>query len=189
MPGRLDPQDMWQWGWDRSQQNYGDVAGAKSSFAGLNTTGDVRSKFGIPTDTSSIYAPLRRRLATQRGGALSSAATRMRGGTALPESTMLPIEGEFAGAESSLASEEARSNIGQQDFLAQMLQSVLGEQDRFSLGKGGLMSSILGGMQGQVGQKRQQDYQLQDPTFGDYLMQIIGKGADVAGAAAGAPTA
>ena len=188
MAGRLDPQDMWQWGWDRSQENYADVAGTKDAFAGITGVGDVRSKFGIPTDTSSIYAPLRRRLATQRGGALSSAATRIRGGTALPESTMLPIEGQFAGAESSLASSEAQSDIGQQDLVAQMLQSILGQKNQFALGKGGLMGSVLGGMQGQVGQKRQQDYQLQDPTFMDYMMQIIGKGADVAGAAAGAPT-
>jgi hypothetical protein len=183
---RTDPMDIEQWAFDRQQEDYGDVSGMKSAFAGLSTPGDVKSKFGLTSNVSSIYAPLRRRLATQRGSALSSAATRMRGGTALPESTMLPIEGQFAGAEAGLESSEAQSQIGQEDFTAQLMRSIMGEQDQFGLQKAGLQSNIAAGVGAGADRKRQADYSQRDPTLADYLMQIVGPAANVWGAYAGA---
>jgi hypothetical protein len=184
---RTDLADIYQWSADRQMEDYGDLSGMKSAFAGISTPGDVKSRFGLSSNVSSIYAPLRRRLATQRGSALSSAATRQRGGTALPEAGMLPIEGQFAGAESDLASSEAGAQIGQEDSTANLMRSILGEQDQFGLQKAGLRSNIAGNVGAGAQRQRQLDYALQDPSFGDYLMQIIGQGSKVAAAAAGAP--
>ena len=171
---RPDPQDQWQTGFEGASGALRGAQGLQSGFSGINTAGDIRSRYGLGTSTASVYDPLRRNLGASRGSALARASARS-GGSATPGSSLFnPIESAFAGQEENLASQQGQSELGQQDFIANLLQSAMGSQDQFNLQKQGLIGSLSQGLMGGSLAKRQADYSQQDPQFMQYLMQLLG---------------
>jgi len=147
------------------------------SGAGVKTLEDLKRSYGIgPSRIGDIFGAKRRNLANRRGQALSSASARLGTRVATPESIFTPIEGEFAGAFGELEAQEAGAEVGQENFLTQLLNSVRQGENQFQLGKQGLQLSALG-------QQFQQDYYEQNqPGWLDDLLSGIGVGAQGAGA-------
>ncbi len=180
---RPDLQDMFYGNIAQEQDLANRLRGSRSAFSGLNTAGDIRSRFGLGGDTSGIYAPLHRALSRNRGDALARASARAGGSASREGSIFAPIESAYGGAEEQLYGAQGQSDLQQQQLVAQLLQGSMGAQDTYGLNQTGMLGSLLGGMNQQIGQHRQLDYQLQDPGFMDYLMQVLGMGSRVGAAA------
>jgi hypothetical protein len=92
-----------------------------------STPEEVSQRFGISSDVSGVYNPLKRNLATGLSRARGAAAARG-GRSATPENLFAPIEGSFAESLGSLESEEGKSKIGREDFIARLLDEFLGKR-------------------------------------------------------------
>lgn len=145
-------------------------------FGDVNTTQDVGRKFGISSDVSGVYNPLRRNLSTQLARSRSAAASR-RGNSATPEYSFLPAEQDYFSALGGLESSEAGAKIGREDTIANLLRSVLGERQQFGAQKLGMKGSALGGKQGAIG-----NYlgSLSGSSLFDDLLSLGGTAASIA---------
>lgn len=181
---RPDPQDLWQYAFSQGAGALGELSGLQSKFAGLNTAGDVQSRFGLGKDTSAIYDPLRRNAASMNQQGLARASARS-GGSATPGTSLFdPLEMAYGQQQNQLNSQQAGSDIQQQDFIASILQGAMGSQDQFGLQKSGMQGSMAQGLMGGVNQYMSGQYNQQDPGFSQYLMKLLGMGAQI-GAALG----
>lgn len=170
---------------EQGQNALNQLAGMESGFKGLNTTRQVRSKFGI-TDPSQMFTPLFQNLATNRARQLAGAGMRA-GRSASPEMTFSNIEEGYGNALSSLLGEKARSSQEQERFVAGLLGQSLGSQDEFGLRKTGQMGNMANQLaQTGIGLK-QAEYATREPSLFDILSTILAGGVDVAGKFAGAP--
>lgn len=171
-----------------------EIDGMNSSYSGLNDAGGVRKKFGITPITEGsikktvggIYDPLRRNLATRRAQGLSSARSRMGiAGSAMPEGYFSPVEEYFSGAFGNLessagqAEQQERGRMTQQEeFVASLLNDVLGKQDNFGFNKTGLK------LQGQGAKSDATSRYLQSlsgaSSFDD-ILALLGEGSKMAG--------
>lgn len=191
MQDAANPNDpMQQNAWAiQSGQNYAtQLGGLQNPFAGITDADSAAKKFGLRRDVSSLFSPVRSALKTQfgqnRGRALSSAATRMGSGTAIPEATFSGLEGELAGAENAamtdLAQSETTAQLGQEDRIAQILYGAMGQGGQFDLNK---LTAAMGG-QFQAGNAQQSrrlaQEELAGPSAFDWFSTILGAGADAA---------
>lgn len=180
---RPDPQDLWYQAFGGGQNALQNTQSLQSGFSGINNVGDVQSRFGVSSDTSGIYNPLRRQLAAQRGSAEARVGARA-GSSATPEGSLFaPIEQGYQGGLNTLASQEGQSNISQGNFAANLLQGALGSQDQFGLQKNQLAGNLASGLMGSDVNYQNAQYQNRDPQFMSYLMQLLGMGSNVASSA------
>src|ERR1041385_1497647 len=141
------------------------IIGGQSKFQGVDNLQDVYSKFGLqPLDVEGyrkqvggVYDPLRRNLTTQFGKQRSNLARTMGDRSATPGAGAAPIEGAYATALSGLESSQAQDVLGgydksrqQQLINAQMLESILGNQDAWRAGKANRWNSALSGKAGAI---------------------------------------
>ena len=157
------------------------VLGSQSEFEGINTTGDIGSKFGISSDVSGIYDPQRRNLATsfaKRSKDIASASGR----SGMTEFSSLPAQQDYFQQLNNLGSSEAQSTIGRQDKIAQMLQEILGNRQGFGERKRGAQMSALGAKQGAT-----QGYlgALSGSSTFDDILAGLGTAADIGKSAVG----
>jgi hypothetical protein len=158
--------------------NYSDIlsklANTGSTTAGINTVGDVQSKFGIdPNLTGNIFGARKRALLGDRSRALRSASSRMSGRVANPEVVFSGVESDFAGQMGNLEASQGAAEMGQQQSLMSTLLNILNGNNAFNMSKMGMESSVLG-------QKKQEDqYNEQKPGALDDIMSVLAGGTGV----------
>jgi hypothetical protein len=169
----------------------GDVQDIQNPFLGTTSPADVEKTYGMRRDVSGVFDPLRaslkRSFASNRSRALSSAATRMGGSTAMPEATFLPIEGQFGAAEGQalgeLASQEGGAQLQQENRMADFLRNILGQGSQMEFQRAGTGANVLQNMLGGSQQYSLTQDQLAGPDFLDYLMEFLGAASRPAAAA------
>lgn len=156
------------------QSLYDRFAGAKSSFGGLNTIGDVRTRFGLSdADIAKEFDPLRQALQAKKGRAMSDASARL-GRTAQPEKTFSQIESSALDAGAGIDAEQSKRKNETIMMAARLLQDSLAQQDQFGSNQIAMLSQLLGQRFGVANQGAMR--QLQEPGTGDYLLSAL-KGA------------
>ena len=127
-------------GREKSGQYLNDIQGMKSIYGGINSIGDVNSRFGItPVTEASVqrtFNPARTNLATRNAQARSSAAARMGGSNASPELTFGNVDAAFAPQYSNLESNAAQTGLQaqtqSQQFGANFLNNIFGSREDFN---------------------------------------------------------
>lgn len=181
-----DTQDVMRgFEWQTGNQ-VANLQGMTSAFHGLNTAGDVRAKYGIK-DTSAMFDPLFKSLATNRARRLSGAAARA-GRSASPEQSYAAAEQDYEGGLNELLGKKSQADVEQQMAVANLLHGAKGQQDSFGLGKSGQILGGLGQAHGMTLGREQFNMQNKPPSFGDYFTQILGSGVKAAGSMFGAPS-
>lgn len=182
---RPDPQDRLLSFENQGQNALSDLSKMTSSFSGLNTAGDVRSRYGI-ADSKTMFAPLYQRLAGNRARRMQGAATRA-GRSASPEMTFSNVEADYENSLQGLMGDEARSDQEQQRFVASLLGNAQGARDSFGLNRTRGMSDMASGLARNRLNWAQFDREGEGPGFWDIAGSILGTGAQVAGSYLGAP--
>ena len=164
------------------------LKGMNSSYSGINTTGDVMSKFGLKSrsakDVSQYFNPARANLSTQLALANKRTAARMGGTNATPELSFGGNESNYATARGNLEDTATQTGLqteeSDQQNIANILNSIMGKKDTYGLQKTGMQIS------GQSARgKSVQDYinSLSNASGFDDLMSLLGTGAGIYGAA------
>jgi hypothetical protein len=121
--------------------SYDDILNAiksmQSSNAGVTDLGTLKAQYGL-TSASAAYDPARRALSNRRGKALSSTSARLSSRIANPEAALGGVESGFASAAGDLESEASKADIGQQDYIANLLNSIRNQQDQYGFQKQGM---------------------------------------------------
>lgn len=89
----------------------------------ISSVADVEKQFGLSSDTSGIFDPLYKRLATQKAGSLRGAALRA-GRSASPGMTFSPIEQGYNQDMLSLLGKQGETQLDQKRFIANMLSNI-----------------------------------------------------------------
>jgi hypothetical protein len=151
------------------------IMGLKSQYEGIDNVGDVQGRFGVNSDVSSIYNPARRNLATKY--AQQSKVNAMNTGrSATPEFANLPAQQNYFEQLGNLDTSQAQSTIGRQDYIANLLNQVLGKKESFNFGKLGQERGVLGDENSAIGDYV--DTQSPTSTFDD-ILAVLGTGADL----------
>ena len=127
-------------GREKGGQYLNDIQGMKSIYGGINSIGDVNSRFGItPVTEASVqrtFNPARTNLATRNAQARSSAAARMGGSNASPELTFGNVDAAFAPQYSNLENNAAQTGLQaqtqSQQFGANFLNNIFGSREDFN---------------------------------------------------------
>ncbi len=180
--------------YQKQMQSYGNLMsqaqGLQDPYAGINA-GNVYSQFGVaPTnisqyqkDVAGTYAPLYQNLATAAAKSRAAAAGRMRASSASPGVAFNPIDSSYATALNQLQSQQGEQALKgynmqqqQQEFMANLLNNVFGNQQNFGFQREGLQRNILGDQSQAIGSYLNS---LSDTsTFGD-LMAGLGTAAQI----------
>jgi len=183
---RTDIQDIAQLGFDQQQSALTNLGGLNSSFSGINNAGDARKTFGIK-GTDEVYAPLFKMLAGNRGRRMRGASLRA-GRSASPEMGFSNVEGDYENSLQGLLGQKGQADLGQDQFVANLLSGGFNSRDQFGLNK----YSGMGALAGNIGQgaisRGQFDREGEGASWLDIAGMITGAGAKVAGAAIGKPS-
>jgi len=121
-----------------------EVSGLESGFEGLENAGDVAGRFGLDREgINRTFGAQRRNLSTSLSRSRGAAAERLGSGTAVPEAVFGGIEGQYAQGFGNIDAAEGSAITSNDQLIARILQSALGNRDQFNLGRGGLSSQIL----------------------------------------------
>jgi hypothetical protein len=122
----------------------------QNTEAGVTDISSLKSKFGIG-ETSQPYNIAKRNLATGKAKSLASTSSRMGSSVANPEALFSGVEGNYASALGTLEEGQANADIGQQDYMANMLDQILRAQNQFNVGKQQNRAGVLGAKGGAIG--------------------------------------
>jgi len=165
------------------------ASGLQSAFAGINNSDDVRSRFGIQ-DVSAQFDPLKQALGAEKNRSLARTSQRAGNSATAERSLFAPVEQHYANAYSQLLGQEGTANVEQSNFIAQLLQGVLGSQDQFAFNKigaqGGALAGQAGAIQGDIDNRFRQDeanwqHDQAKGGFLDFLGGLVGPALGIAG--------
>lgn len=183
---RADGMDLMYGFENQGQQALTGLSNLQSSFAGINSADQARSRYGIK-DTAATFDPLFKSLATNRARRMGGSVMRA-GRSASPEMSFSNVENDYESQLQNLLGNKGQADIQQQQFVANLLQGAQGGQDQFGLNKANQMISGSSGMMRNRLALEQFNREGEGPGFWDIAGTILGQGAKVAGSALGAPT-
>lgn len=134
---------------------YTAVHGYQSPYDSIKNRNDLMSTFGLQDSVSSMFDPARTNLRNQLGQSRSAAANRMGGRSANPEMQFGGIEQGYASALGGLESQASQAQLQQNNYIAQLLNSVFGNQQQGFYSKQGLLGQNLGQQGGMMSSGRQ----------------------------------
>jgi hypothetical protein len=134
------------------------IKGLQNTEGGVNDIASLKSKFGLG-GTSKPFEIAKRNLATQNAKNRAATSARMSSSVANPEAVFSPGESSYLSALGGIEQGQAEADIGQQNYMADLLDQILNRQNQFNMGKqttragvlgqkGGAMSDYLGALSG-----------------------------------------
>jgi len=180
-----DTQDImrgYEWQTGNQLEN---LKGMQSSFSGVNDAASTRAKYGIK-DTSTMFDPLFKSLATNRARRMQGASMRA-GRSASPEMSFSNVEQDYEGGLQDLLGKKNMADNEQQQYVANLLRGAQSGQDSFGLNKSNSLVQGYGQAHGQVLGRERFNMENKPTSALDVGMAVLGAGTKVAGAAAGAP--
>ncbi len=167
------------------------MEGTGSAFDGVNTSKDVLDRFGLSDPTQRVsraFDPQQRMLATQVAKNSSGMAARLGKKSAVPEAAFSRLAGDAAQGYGELAGRKgaaiADATSNQEQTVAQLLKSILGERDQFGLNKMSMLDRLLGTRRGATQEQaglQYKDDEANSSNWLDDLAGFLGLGADIAG--------
>jgi len=157
----------------RGPNTYGDLitqlADLKNPMGNITDTSSLQKTFDInPNLTGSIFGARKRALMGNKARSLSSASARMSGRVANPEAIFSGVEGDYANAFGNLEASQGQAELGQQQYLTQLLYSILQGNNQFEFQRQGMQSQALGG------QLQEKQYEENKPGPLDDLLAVLG---------------
>lgn len=182
---RPDGMDL-MYGFEQQGQNaLTGLGNLQSSFAGINSAQDARSRYGIK-DTSTMFDPLFKSLASNRARRMQGGVMRA-GRSASPEMSFSNIESDYENSLQNLLGNKEQADWQQQQFVANLLGNAQGANNQFGLQKYTGMGNLASGLFNNRLGLEQFNREGEGPSGWDIAGMVLGTGAKVAGAALGAP--